>query len=148
MLGYGEVDQRTISNWVDLSKNGKSAEISKPSDLKLYSIWNFPKLAESKAEDLRRACMVSVEILQPQRAATDCARRVGQPRSLAWTWDRLDLCGYIFFFGSIFIHEAFKIRLRQDLSKGEGLIPPRVRSWSPSCPGRGQASPKGSSSQG
>lgn len=48
-LGYGEYSQQTISRVIgNHTQNGKIAEMSKPSELKLYTVWNFPKLSEDQ----------------------------------------------------------------------------------------------------
>lgn len=48
-LGYGEYSQQTISRVIGKhTQNCKLAEMSKPSELKLYTVWNFPKLSEDQ----------------------------------------------------------------------------------------------------
>lgn len=43
-LGFGEVARETIRDWIDGEK-AKLGNSAKSSDLKSYSIWNFPKHA-------------------------------------------------------------------------------------------------------
>ncbi|WP_369425692.1 hypothetical protein [Methanothrix sp.] len=48
-LGYGEFSQPTISRVIEKNiQNCQLAEMNKPSELKLYTVWNFPKLSEDQ----------------------------------------------------------------------------------------------------
>jgi hypothetical protein len=40
-LGYGDVSREAVSDWLEAGRKANFSKITKPKDLKLYTIWIF-----------------------------------------------------------------------------------------------------------